>query len=130
MGTLGWGGVSQRQLMENITLLWTLNEIPGIPAETQLSVESSPDRSLTILREKELVDNLAFLSSTKDNSLKVMAVCVEERDDHEGLTIRLASNTGDITDVQQGFEGIAGVLEQAATRGKLLRRSAMCMPAC
>ena len=119
MDTFLWRGVSQRQLIENITLLWTLNEIPERPSETQLSNGSLPDRSLTILQEKELVDNLAFLSSTKDTHLKIMAVCVEERDDHEGLTIRLASNTGDITDVQQGFKKVARVLEEAATRGKL-----------
>ena len=113
--------------MENITLLWTLNEVPEKRAERELSIETSPCRSLSTEREKEIVDNLAFLSSTTDDSLKIMAVCMEEKADHKGLVIRLASNTGDITGVQKGFEEIARVLEVAATRGKNCPRYILCM---
>ena len=54
-------------------------------------------------RENEIASNLAFLSATSDNSLKVMAVCVEEHFNGKGITIRVASNTGDLSTVTSGF---------------------------
>lgn len=50
--------------------------------------------------------------------LRVMAVCVEEDLDGAGMTIRLASNTGDLSRVVAGLTGIAGTLEIAILRGK------------
>ena len=104
--------------MENITLLWTLNDIPERPAKRLTSTETSTNRSLTTEQERKIAGHLAFLSATTDNSRKVMAVCVEEKDDHEGLVVRLASNTGDITAVLDGFKEIARILEVACTGGR------------
>ncbi len=49
--------------------------------------------------------------------LRVMAICVEEDPDKMGMTIRLASNTGDLSRITEGFNGIANALERAALRG-------------
>lgn len=75
-------------------------------------------RRMSISREKEIASNLAFLSATSGDCLKVMAVCVEEHRNGEGTTIRIASNTGDISKVTNGFIMLAKVLEQAARRGR------------
>ncbi|PSS18506.1 hypothetical protein M430DRAFT_50518 [Amorphotheca resinae ATCC 22711] len=45
-----------------------------------------------------------------------MAVCVEERSDGEAATIRIASNTRDLTTLTSGMRRLADVLEQAARR--------------
>ncbi|KAL9099809.1 MAG: hypothetical protein Q9163_004744 [Psora crenata] len=116
-----WGNVSRKKLAENITLLWLLNEEPEKPAENPLPQHcreetESVSRHLTVERERDLVDNLAFLSALSDDSRKVMAVCVEEGQDKEGLTIRLASNAGDLRPVKEGFTRIAAILERAAAK--------------
>ena len=128
MDPLSWGGVSRKMLMENITLLWLLNQEPERPAENTLPQHlleetESTSRQLTIERERDLVDNLAFLSASSDDPGKVMAVCVEENQGTEGLTIRMATNTGDLEGVEERFTRIATVLERAAAKGCLLKLS-------
>lgn len=117
-----WGGVSRKILKENTTLLWLLNEEPEKPAENSLPQHllkdtESPSRQLTIERERDLVDNLAFLSASSDDPRKVMAVCVEEHQDTQGLTIRMASNAGDLQPVKDAFTRIGTILERAAVKG-------------
>ncbi|KAI9717671.1 MAG: hypothetical protein M1812_004616 [Candelaria pacifica] len=107
---------SRRRLRENITLLRTLTSTPEAATEHALPSQTLSTRSLSFEREKEIVENLAFLSSTKYDPLKVMAACVDEDAAHGMLTVRLAVNTGDLKDVQQGFNKLATVLEHAALR--------------
>ncbi len=104
-------------MIENITLLRTLNEFPEVPKENALNCETDETRQLTPERERQLVDNFAFISASTDDILRVMAVCVEESSDQQGMTIRLASNTGDLTPIVQGFQVMARTLEKAALRG-------------
>lgn len=119
METTMWGGVVTRsQLQQTISSLWELNEVPEVPVENLVALEEDSTRRLSIAREKEIASNLAFLSATSDNSLKVMAVCVEENNNGEGVTIRIASNTGDLSAVTSGFTMLATILEQAARRGR------------
>ena len=59
----------------------------------------------------------AFLSTTSDDSLKVMAVCVEEHYNGRGITIRVAANTGDLSAVTTRFIRLARALEHAVRRG-------------
>jgi hypothetical protein len=117
--TTMWGGVVTRsQFQQTISNLWELNEVPEVPVENLVVLEEDSTRRLSIAREKEIASNLAFLSATSDNSLKVMAVCVEENNNGEGVTIRIASNTGDLSAVTSGFTMLATILEQAARRGR------------
>jgi hypothetical protein len=113
-----WGsGVTRQQLRQSISRLRHLNEIPEPPKENPLVLARDPTRRLTIGREQEIASNLAFLSATSDNNQKVMAVCVEERPDEEKIIIRIASNSGDLSEVGHGFQRLASILQTAAQRG-------------
>lgn len=112
-----WGSaVTRQQLRQTISRLRTLNEIPEMPKENSLYSGIDATHHMSISREKEIVSNLEFLSATSDDCLKVMAVCFEEHRNGEGTTIRIASNTGDLSEVTNGFMMLAKVLEQAARR--------------
>jgi hypothetical protein len=89
-----------------------------VPSENLVVPKVDQTRHLSISREKEIASNLAFLSATSDESLKVMAVCVKEHCNREGITIRIASNTGDLSAVIREFMTLARILEQAARRGR------------
>ena len=71
----------------------------------------------TCLTEQGIASNLAFLSATTDDGLRVMTVCVEERSDGRGATIRIASTTGDPTTLTSEIRRFTNVLERAARRG-------------
>ena len=112
-----WGGVTTRQqLLQSITLLQVLNEEPELPKENIPVSDGGTTRWLSVSREKEIASNLAFLSAISDNSKRVMAVCIEESRNGNGITIRVASNTGDLLAVTKGFKTLAKSLEQAAQR--------------
>ncbi|KAG9227964.1 hypothetical protein BJ875DRAFT_530805 [Amylocarpus encephaloides] len=111
-----WGSsTTWAQLQRSINQLATLNRVPEPPKENTLLLRQSTYR-LSIVRENEIASNLAFLSATSDDSLKVMAVCVEELVNGTGVTIRIASNSGDLFRVTSGFKILASSLEQAARR--------------
>lgn len=120
MAKLTSGQKIQKRLIENITLLWTLCEVPGKSKENHTRGGHDEGRQLPRDRERQLVDSFAFLSATTDDPLRVMAVCIEEDPDKIGMTISLASNTGDLSDVTQGFDGIARTLEQASLRSRAI----------
>ncbi|KAL9116797.1 MAG: hypothetical protein Q9187_006674 [Circinaria calcarea] len=105
--------------MEAIALLYMLNQFPESPKDNQ------PPQALSILsalyqlpfqREKEIVDNLAFLSVTRNDPSRVMAVCLEEARDRGSCTIRLTSNTSDLNEVVYRFNLMVRILERAASR--------------
>ena len=95
-----------------------LGETPDQPKENELRRSYDEGRQLSPDRERQLVDSFAFISASTDNMLRVMAVCIEEDPDKTGMTIRLASNTGDLSYVTQGFNSIARILEQASLKGR------------
>ncbi|KAL8917940.1 MAG: hypothetical protein Q9172_005631 [Xanthocarpia lactea] len=108
----------QKRLVENITLLWALCETPDHSRENELHGSYDEGRQLPLDRERQLVDSFAFISASTDDMLRVMAVSIEEDPDKIGTTIRLASNTGDLSYVLQGFSSIARTLEQASLRAQ------------
>ena len=113
-------GTSHKSLMEAITLLYMLNECPENPKDNQPSKTFSVLSSIYQLPfqvEKQIVENLAFLSATTNDSAKVMAVSLEEARDRRSCTVRLTSNNGDIDEVVLGFKLMAKILEQGASRG-------------
>ena len=117
MSDLSFTQKTRKRLVENITLLWTLNEVPESPKENKLSCENDEAQQLAPEREKQLADSFAFISALTDDMLRVMAVSIEEDFDKRGMTIRLASNTGDLSRITEDFNGIANTLEKAALRG-------------
>ncbi|KAL8884892.1 MAG: hypothetical protein Q9215_007151 [Flavoplaca cf. flavocitrina] len=108
----------QKRLVENITLLWAMCEVPNMPKENELSGSQDEHRRLSLNREKQLVDSFAFIAASTDDPLRIMAVCIEECQKKGGMIIRLASNTGDLSSLKQGFTGIAQTLEQASSKAK------------
>lgn len=114
-----WGGATTRsQLRKSINSLYTRHVVPEAPTDNSISSEIDQTRHLIFSRERDIASNLAFLSATSDDYRKVMAVCVEEHRNGEGITIRIASNSGDPSAVRDGFIKVAGILEQAARRGQ------------
>jgi hypothetical protein len=113
-----WGGaITRPQLQQTISRLRKLNEPPEVLSKKLAVLEVDQTRYLSISREKEIASNLVFLSATSDESLKVTALCVEERCNGEGITIRIASNTRDLSVVIREFMSLTKSLEQAARRG-------------
>ncbi len=111
-------GQEFQNLVGNITLLWTLCKVPGQPKENRIRRGYNGGRQLRQDRERQLADSFAFLSASIDDSALVMAVCIEEDPDKSGLTICLASNSGDLSHVAQGLNGIARTLERASLRSR------------
>ncbi|KAI9786770.1 MAG: hypothetical protein M1835_002969 [Candelina submexicana] len=106
----------QQRLRENITLLHILTKFPEVEKDNSLPDTISSRRLLSIQREREIVDNLAFLSACRDDNSKISAVCIDEDNAQSSMVIRLSANTGDLQDVQQGFNMLASILEKAASR--------------
>jgi hypothetical protein len=69
------------------------------------------------MQERKIASNLAFLSATLDDCLKVIAICVEEHRNGKGITIQVALNTRDLLAVTKGFVKLARVLEYATQQG-------------
>ncbi len=104
-------------LRENICLLGMLVREPQPPQENYLLwSRTEQKRQLTIDRERELVDTLAFVTASSDQAKKVVAVCVEERSDE--VTFRVAVNAGSITPFQENLSIMALVMQEAARRGQ------------
>ena len=111
-----------KSLVEAIALLYTINQCPESPKDNQPSktiTNLSASYQLPLQREKEIVENLAFLSATTNDSTRVMAVCLEQARSRKSCTIRLTSNTGDLEETVNGFNRMAKILERAASRGRL-----------
>jgi hypothetical protein len=117
-----WGNVSRNRLMENITLLWTLNKIIEPPRENVICDDKKSWRQLPIEREKTVADLLAFLSAINDDNCNVMAVCIEENPCYNYLTIRMASNTRDCLGVKNSLDKVVRILEIVHSRGKFFYR--------
>lgn len=117
-----WGGVTTRSKLQNsITSLQKVHKILEAPTENPINQTTDPTHRLSPLLEKDIASNLAFLSVASDDSRKVMAVCVEEHVDGEGITIRIASNTGNPLAAADGFKRIGIILEQVARRRECVR---------
>lgn len=109
-------------LAENIALLRLWSNVPELPKDNPppaaLFTKSTEKRSLTFTKECDIVDNLAFISAISDDHEKVTATCIEEQADHQGMTVILAVNEGDLDVVQESFRTILGILEEVSSRGK------------
>ena len=112
-------GEAYKLVAENSALLSSITELPGKEKECELPAEDG-NHQLPVAREMQLADDLAFLSATTDNMYEVKAVGIEEDLDKMGMTIRVASNTGELSRVKDGFQLIGSILQRAASRSKSL----------
>jgi len=67
----------------------------------------------------QLVEYFAFISSTKDDPNGVTAVCMEENQDRAGMTFRVATNTGCLSEIVQQLQAVADTMLRAATHGMI-----------
>ncbi len=119
-----WGGaITSLQLQQTISRFRKLDELPEVPSENLAVLEVGQTRHLRISRQKEIASNLAFLSATSDKGLKVMAVCVEKHCNGEGITIRIASNTGDLSAVIREFITLAKIFKASCAVRSISRPS-------
>jgi hypothetical protein len=114
------GAVQLEQLLGRIVLLQLLNDTPQPPSENHIPRTSVSSRVLSLKREKELTEILAFLAAYTDDPKKVVALCIEEETHGKGMIIRLAVNNGDLTSLQEGFQRLAAILERLAKQGCIL----------
>lgn len=106
----------RRATVEDAILLWSLTEVPEITRESAL-ISSTSAWKLSVDKEKQLADDLAFIASSKEGCKQVKAVRVDENHDGNGVTIRVAANTGDLTHTVQELQTIADTMVQAGHRG-------------
>lgn len=117
-----WGGATTRSKLQNsITSLRKVHTVLEAPTENLINGTIDSTHRLSPLLEKDIASNLAFLSVTSDDVRKVMAVCVEEHANGQGITIRIASNTGDPLAAADGFKKLGKILEQIARRRECVR---------
>lgn len=111
--------LATRRLVENVNLLWALNETPEVPKVCDLQHDGTDaHRQLTLSRERQLASIIAFISAYSEDNRTVMAVTIEERAREESMTVRLATNSGDLAFVKGHLERIAAHLTNATHRGQ------------
>jgi hypothetical protein len=110
---------SHKSLMQIIALLYMCNQFLESSKDNQLS------QSLSILsvlyqlsfqREKKIVNNLTFLSATRNDSSKVITICLEKARDRDNCTIRLTFNTDDLDEIVYEFNLMTRILKRTASR--------------
>ncbi|KAM0347085.1 hypothetical protein ACHAPU_005024 [Fusarium lateritium] len=116
---------SHVQCTRNIALLYYLGRIGCQPTKNSVRDcegirKTSIERKLSLEHEKLLTRSLAFVSSIRDDAMRVTAVSVEERE--SGIVVIVAANAEDsrgsseyLDAVKQGFDGIFSLLEEPST---------------
>jgi hypothetical protein len=105
-------------LAENIMLLQKTCDKPSPPTHNRLEDMAVPDaqgRVLSLRKELDIAECLTYLSTYSNHPHRVMALCLEERGDHEGLIISVATNDGSLLHLQQGVQSLVRILQQQAT---------------
>ena len=100
-------------LLDNATLLKTLNNVPERPRDNVYTGERSKSRRLTPEREQQLASSFAYLSANAKDVHKVRAASVEENPKEGGITIRVATNSGDLSNIKEGLEKIVSAVNAA-----------------
>ena len=114
-----WGAITRAHLQQNIILLQLLREIVELPSAVSIHkvATDKSQRVMSLQREKELAESLAYLASWSDDPAHVVAVCIEENSSRDGMIINLAVNSGSLEKVIRGFEKMANILEKTARKG-------------
>ena len=110
---------SYDRFLENSTLLWLINKVPGPVCLNTYERREDISRKLSLQHEQQLAASFAYISAINNDMRKIMAACVEEDTDGLGLTIRFASNIGDLTKVTDGLELVTKLLENATPKSML-----------
>lgn len=106
-----------RRIVANSALAQSILKNPvvlGPDTECELPVDDG-SHQLSVERERKLADDFAFLAATTDDTDRIMAVAIEEDADRMGMHLRVASNTGDLSNVEEGLQKIVDILRRAAS---------------
>jgi hypothetical protein len=104
-------------LAENIMLLQKTCNKPIPPTHNRFKDIAPPNaqgRVLDIRQELDIAECLTYLSAYSNHPHRVMALCLEERGDHQGLIVSVATNDGSLAYLQQGVRSLVQILEQQA----------------
>ncbi|KAM5351697.1 hypothetical protein ACJ41O_004420 [Fusarium nematophilum] len=113
----------EAECAQKIALLRYLGRIASHPERNEAECclplpEADADRALSLRDERYLTSTLAFLSSVRDDSNKITAVCVEERP--PGMVVMVAANakgpgvsSAYLASVKHGFDGVFSILREA-----------------
>jgi len=123
--------MGRRQMSENINILRSLTEIPGVPLRCEL-LDDGHERQLSIEQERQLASDLAFVAATTEDYERIVALAIEEDQKTAGMTIRIACNSGahsarHLEELKQGFEDVAKLLELANRRSRFQRSPIICL---
>ena len=94
-----------------LSYLRKLDEFLEVLSENLAVPKVDQTRYLSISREKWIASNLAFLLATSDKSLKVIATCIKEHCNGEGITIRILLNIRDLLVIIREFITLAKILQ-------------------
>jgi hypothetical protein len=123
-----WGSnVTREHILQKITLLAMLGGVREGIKEHELIPQPGRASCLTIEQEGEIVSNLAFLASRRKNSKLVVAIAIEEDDDGQGVTIRIAVNGDIVMHLKEGLVQLSAILQQVSRLGRLNLSKTMIM---
>lgn len=117
-------GTNVAQLASQLLLFRLLNEVPlpstenDPPEGLALQHGGSRPRILSLSKEKELTEALALLIGITGDPRKVPAVCVEEHQAGNRMTISVAANSGDMALVKAGLLRITRLLQTVCSNGR------------
>jgi len=114
-----WTSELKRSFHSHVRRLSNWNREP-CPAEDYRrdKVEESNIYTLQIGEELHFADHIAFLAHDKEGAKFVAAVAIEEDQEGQSLTVRVAANETPSEKVLQGLTRIFQVLESYARKGK------------
>ena len=86
--------------------------------ETQTTPQEQSNRTLTLVVEQRLADDLAFVAAAEEGVRAVSAAAIEERLDSTGLMIILTANETVAPNVLDAFRVMTQILGNCATRSR------------
>jgi hypothetical protein len=116
------------QLAENIVLLQKLNPEPERASTNPPLDLPSAGRTLSPKHEQAIVESLAFLLASRDKPDCILALCLEEERNGQGVILRYAVNNEGEEVLTAGINGFARIL-QAEAFGLMQSSSITCFPA-
>ncbi|KAF2187015.1 hypothetical protein K469DRAFT_686228 [Zopfia rhizophila CBS 207.26] len=93
------------RLAENLVLLQKLSNQPIPPSKNKLvHLDGGEGRTLEFRQELDIAECLTYLSAYSNDPERVLALCLEEQTNHQGLVVSIATNTGPTSHLQRGIQ--------------------------
>lgn len=102
------------QLAENVILLQKLNPEPERAGVNPPPNLDSKGRTLTIRHEKDILESLSFLLASSDDPDRILALCIEEKWNCQGIVLSYAVNNGGHETLRSGIDSVVKILQAEA----------------